>query len=288
MQPTPDPLEGTDPIDWDGIPFESAKAVMAVLATTDADLWREWFLGSGVVDAELVAAGGPDALDAIWAGVLRAIDAGWFTSCTWDELVAAGPVPLWCRIRPGYEKFFGAVGCWVTAGMVASTCRWLEQELGSTWMLPEVPRGADRSEPVLATPGGWRGILPYTQFVVTVARAVGGLSQGPVERDPRRLRELVFLMSPEQQSVDPVEDFVGPIVSPADDRSWMIEFSDLQGHDEDDRIERFVEVLSRSDGLDRVYREDRELVIVETVLSQGEVQGLADRIWDELGGSDDG
>lgn len=277
----PDPLAGTDPIDWEAIPFATAERVMGVLATTEADLWIDWFLRSGVVDAQKVAVGGPDTLDEIWAGALRAIDAGWFSSCTWDELVAAGPVPLWCRIRPGYEPYFGAAGCWVTAGVVAAACRWMERELGSVWVLPEDLRGLDRSDPALSTPGGWRGILPYTQFVGSVSRAVGIVPTN-VDRSPHRLRELIHLHAPEEGSDASVE-LVGPLVSSAGDEGrWMVGFSDVQAYDEDERVDRFVEVLARSGDVSRVYREDRELVIVESPLGEAELQQLADEMWAQI------
>lgn len=272
-----DPLAGTDPIDWEAIPFGAAESVVRVLATSEADLWIDWFLGSGLVDAGTVTGGGPDGLDEIWAGVLRAIDAGWFGSCTWDELVLAGRVPLWCRLRPGFEPYFGAAGCWVTAGAVASACRWMERELGSTWVLPEDLRGHDRSEPVLATPGGWRGIVPYSQFVGSVARAVG-IVPGRIDRSPGRLRELIDLHAPEEVSSE-ADELVGPLVSSTGrDGRWMVGFSDEQAYDEDDRIDRFVEVLSLSSDV-RVHREDRELVIVETLLDRDGLQARADTAW---------
>ena len=225
--------------------------------------------------------GRPDALDEIWAGALRAIDAGWFGSCSWDELVAAGPVPLWCSIRPGYEPFFGAAGCWVTAGVVASVCRWMERELGSEWVLPEDLRGHDRLDPALSTPGGWRGILPCTQFVGDVSRAVGIVPTN-VDRSPDRLRELIYLHAPDEGS-DVFTELVGPLVSSAgDDGRWMVGFSDVQAYDDDERVDRFVEALARSSDVSRVYREDRELVIVESPLGDAELQSLAEQTWAEV------
>lgn len=276
------PLAGTDPIDWEGLPFATAEWIMGVLATTEADLWIDWFLQSEVVETEKVAAGGPDALDAIWAGVLRAIDAGWFGSCTWDELAAAGPVPLWCRIGPGYEPYFGAAGCWVAAGAVASACRWMERELGSQWVLPEDLRGLDRSAPVLSTPGGWRGIVPYAQFVGSISRAVGIVPTN-VDRNPYRLRELIYLHAPDE-ALDASVELDGPLVSSAgDDGRWMVGFSDVQAYDEDERVDRFVDAMARSADVSRVYREDRELVIVESALGLAALQELADEAWSRVG-----
>ncbi len=275
-----DALAGSDPIDYEDMPFAAAEQVVVVLSTTEADVWGGWYLTSGLVDPAVVHAGGDAAIDEIWAGVLRAVDAGWFGSCTWSELAAAGRVPLWVRIRPGYESYLGAAGCWVTAGFIAMTCRWMERELGARWSLPPDQRGLDRSEPVIAAPG-FRGILPLSQFVGTVGRAVG-LVPSRINRDPARLRELIELhrMSPEELADDVADDLEGPIVDPADGEGrWLIGFSDVQAYDEDERVDRFAAAMADELGVVRCYREDRELVVVEGPLDQDRVQAAAERVW---------
>lgn len=275
-------LAGHAPIDYEGITFRDAERAMELLSTVEADVWGEWYLASGVVDPHLIAAGGPAAIDEIWAGVLRATAAGWFGACTWDELVAAGRVPLWCRLKPGYEPYFGAVGCWVTAGLLALAGRWMERELGARWVLPPDRRGLDRSEPVIAAPG-FRGILPMTQFVGSVGRAAG-LVPERIERGPQRLRELIDLHRDDDgdaaaDDAAEVGELEGPLVDPAGDGRWSIGFSDVQADDEDERIDRFAERLGGRPGVVRAWREDREVVMVEAVAERSVVQALADEVW---------
>lgn len=278
-----DVFAGHAPIDYQGIPFGEVERAMELLRTVEADVWGEWYLRSGVVDPQLIAAGGPGAIDEIWAGVLRATDAGWFGSCTWGELAAAGRVPLWCRLKPRYEAYFGAVGCWVTAGLLALAGRWMERELRATWVLPPDSRGLDRSEPVIAAPG-FRGILPLSQFVGCVGRAAG-LVPERIERGPHRLRELIYLHQEddggrgEDDGPGDADELEGPLVDPAGDGRWTIGFSDVQAYDEDERVDRFAGRLAGRAGVDRAWREDREVVIVEAALDRAAVQMLADETW---------
>lgn len=277
-----EPFPGNDPIGYAALPFSQAELVMHTLATTEADVWGDWYLGAGLVDPGVIRSGGPAARDEIWAGVLRAVDADWFGSCTWDELVVAGRVPLWARVKPGFEPYFGAVGCWVTAGFLACTCRWMQGDLGATWVLPPDLRGDDgRSEPVISTPGH-RGILPLTQFVSTVGRAVG-LVPERVNREPGRLRELIELhrMTPEELAAAALDgELVGPRADPTDEPGhWMIGFSDMQAHDEDERVDRFAVALALADGVDRAFREDRELVVAESAMEQSSLQAVCEQVW---------
>lgn len=300
MEDAANQLGGTDPIDYDALPFAQAQLVMRTLSSTEADRWSEWYLGAGVVDVQTVAAGGSAALDEIWMGTLRAVSWGWFRPHTWEELVASGAVPLWIRLEPGYLPFLGVAGSWVTAGLVACTCRWMERELGARWVLPADLGGPDgRSEPLIVAPE-FRGIAPLSQFVGAVGAAVG-LVPGRVNRDPGRLRELIehHRRSPDElaaaaSTVDrgpaaiaeadgAVADIEGPVVEPWDGPSrWVVGFSDVQAHDEDERVDAFTEALGRQPGVDEAFREDREVVVVQTSLDPATLQALAARVWAEV------
>lgn len=277
-------FEGSDPIDLSTLPFQVARGVAERFATVEADRWGAWFAGSEVVSTDALAAGGTAALDALWSGVLTAIDDGWFGSCTWAELAAAGPVPLWCRLRPGYEEHLGAVGCWVTAGLIALTGRWIEREWHGRWVLPPDGPGTERAEPVIAIPGG-RGLVPQVQLVSIVGRA-NGLTGAP-EREPHRLRELVLVHSPGSGS--PGADAAGedepegPALEPADGTGFrFVSFSDTQGHEEDERIDRLVERLNTTPGIGAAHREDREVVLVRSELGDADLQALLDAAWRDL------
>lgn len=265
---------GTDPVGFKSLPFDVAESIADALNDAEEqERWAEWMVSSGLVDAHVIAGNGPEALDELSKAVFRAVEAGWTVPTTWDGLVAAGPVPLWCRIVPGYEGFIGYGGCWVVAGLLALATRWTGRVWGSEWRLPE-DYGGERSEPVLSIVGG-RGML-VTQFTSCVYGVVdvdrdGWLSDGLV-------RELILAHGPANSvegTVDgPLDDAggdaddeagpEGPDIAWKDVGSYGIGFSDLQAFEEDERIDRFVEVLSAEDWVSRVYREDRELVIIET------------------------
>lgn len=171
----------------------------------------------------------------------------------------------------------GVTGCWVAAGAVALTSRWIEREWGGIWVLPPDRRGTERADPGIAIPGD-RGFVPQVQVVGSVG-GVAGLRGAP-ERNPDRLRELVLMNAPEDGDQGDGTEPIGPAVSPATgDRRWLIGFSDVQGHDESDRIDRFVDQLSASTDVDRAHREDRDVVVVETALAPERLQALAAAAW---------
>ena len=56
-------------------------------------------------------------------------------------------------------------------------------------------------------------------------------------------------------------------------------FSDVQAHDEDARIDRFACALALLGTIERAYREDRDLVVVESALDLGRVREAVDEVW---------
>jgi hypothetical protein len=282
MSPTGDDvLDGSAPIDFDRISRHDAQRVTVALSVDDADRWGAWFLSSGLVDPDRIARSGLDALDAIWAGVLEALDRSWFGSDRWDDLVEAGPVPIWCRLRPSSVTTFGVTGCWVAAGAIALTSAWIQREWDGSWVLPPDERGLDRAVPGSAIPDS-RGFLPQVQVVGAISAAVGVFE--PPDRDPSSLRTLMLRYEPTGQpsTDDDGPDLVGPgVSSTAEDARWLIGFPDMQGHEESDRIDRFVDSIAAAPDVGRAHREDRELVVVvvDSPIGAERLQALADAAW---------
>lgn len=271
-------LEGSDRLGWESLPFHVAEEIAAQLGRVERDRWIQWIGQSDIIDLDRAVGEGIEALDEAWGAVLRAIDAGWFTSTSWDELAAAGRVPLWCRIYPGYEGYFGSSGIYVTAALIALTSRWAERAWGSRWRLPEDHQG-ERSLPVLSTPGG-RG-LELSQLTSLVHQALVGTTESARRDD--ECRKLFLSVAPDLADTAgeyESDDLEGPAIAWQDGNSCGIGFSDLQAYDEDERIDRFVTVLAATRDIAHACREDRELVVVQTGLSQVALMALIDTAWD--------
>ena len=181
---------------------------------------------------------------------------------------------------------------------------------GSTWVLGAERRGADFREPLLRV-GPIHTIaihdrVPRQMAHDVVARMphMAGQRRNPI--GPNDLRDMIDLHleyarqpAPTEAEMEPEPTYVVDFASsrpasflsrvrvrlgrrddPGDEYSATVSFSDEVAHGETRRVDRFVHKLTGHAGVNRAFREDRELVyVIAPGLTSEELAGIIARCW---------
>lgn len=273
--------DGVDPLVGPGTPLAELDERTAVAAAdlygrVETPRWVEWLGSSGRLDGPWTPESGERALIDLWEVVLRAVERNEIAGCEWAEVAASPPVPLWLRLGPGWAGLLGVEGSRIAAATLAGACAWMEHHWGGSWVA--VPgAGQAHAEVVFRSPTGL-GFKDH-QLPTTVLQAVRG--NVPGIDSPRRLLEFVERHGPGTAApVEPEPDEVVTLSErPGDAWPWALEFDDTTAHLESDRVERLVERLAASPGIERCIHEDRELVLFASDLDRDSLLERVHWLW---------
>jgi hypothetical protein len=172
---------------------------------------------------------------------------------------------------------------------------------GSRWALtPGVMMPLDAREPILEVDGAGQDNIHVTMTRMLAGETISRLLREGYERprEPNDLRDYVDRRfdpaqrpkpEPESEPEAPYDVDLAPLSlldKGSADHTAMVSFSDVVAHRQSGRVGRFVRALAKADGVERAFREDREIVYVDAPrLTAAELTDLIERSWEDAAGA---